>query len=333
MERTNFGMLLAKIEGTYGTDPTPTAAANLIAISRAGFSYAPKFDHLVRQLLDGTISKVSGLNAMPEVALNFDLEIRGNRTNGSTADISAGASGQAIEIDPLLQACDLAPTYTAETTGGARDGNVIYKPTVPTDEGKSVTFYFYSGLKVHKILGAKGTVKGTLQAGQFGKLTFNFMGLYVSVTDASIPGSPSWLNTKPPIFINSGSTIDSYSPVFQKIDFDLGAKVQRRDDANATSGVRGFMIVDRDSKCSIDPESVAEGTNPVWADLEGGVARTVTGKVGTQTGNKFQATFAAVSAAAAYADRSNIRTQQIDYSIERANISDTAGAEFQFKFQ
>lgn len=326
-------MCLAKIEGTYGTDPTPTAALNLIAVTRKGVKYGPKWAHLTREILDGTLSKVSGLNALPEVDFSFEVELRGNRTNGTANDISNGTSAQAIEIDCLLRACDLAPTYTAAgTPGTSRDGYVIYKPTVPTAEGDSCTFYFYTGLKKHIITGCKGTVKIDLNAGQFGMLQFDFKGLYNAPTDASIPGSPGWLDTKPPIFTASASTVDSFSPVFQKLSVDLGNKVERRDDANSANGVAGFLITGRDSKCSIDPESVAEATSPIWADLAGGTARTITGKIGTQSGNKIQATLAGVSVNVGYGDRNGIRTQQIDYSIERANISDAAGAEFQLKF-
>ncbi len=333
MERTNFGMLLAKIEGTYGIDPTPTAALNLMAVTRAGVQFSVKYDHLTRQILDGTLSKVSGLNAMPEVQLNFAVEIRGNRTNGAAhTDISEGASTYKIEIDPLLRACDLVPTYTVETVSGNRDGYVIYTPTVPTNEGESVTFYYYTGNKLHKITGAKGTVNGKLDAGKFAMLDFSFKGIYNAITDAAIPSSPTWLNTTPPIFVNSGSTVGAYSPVFQSLNFDLGNSIARRDDANATTGVRGFLKINRDSKLTIDPESVAEATSPFWADLAAGTPRTITGLLGTQSGNKFSATFAGVPQGVGYGDRSGIRTQPIDYSIERANLSDAPGAEFQLKF-
>jgi len=203
---------------------------------------------------------------------------------------------------------------------------------VPTDEGSSVTFYYYSGLKLHKITGAKGNVKGSLEAGQMGVLDFTFKGIYNAPTDAAIPSSPAWLNTKPPVFINSGSTVGSYSPVFQKLEFDLGNQIVTRQDANATTGIRGFMIGDRQAKCSIDPESVAEATHPIWGDLYAATARSIVGKVGTVAGNKFQGTFAGVSEAVAYGDRSGIRTQAINYSIERALISDAISTEFALKF-
>src|SRR4051812_25137269 len=108
-ERSVFGLLLAKIETTYGTDPVPVASANLIAVTKAGVKFDAKFDHLTRSILDGTLGKAAGSNVLPEVSLSFDVEIRGNRTTGAVADISAGASANAIEIDALLQACDLSP--------------------------------------------------------------------------------------------------------------------------------------------------------------------------------------------------------------------------------
>lgn len=420
MQRTNFGLLLAKIEGSYGTDPVPTGGSNVIAITRQGVTFAPNFEHLTRMILDGTISKVSGINAMPSTKLSFRVELRGNYTTGGTdTDITSGASAQAIEIDCLLRACDLAATYTPETTNGARDGYVLYKPTVPTDEGASVTFYYYTGEQLHIITGCKGTMKGILEAGKFGFLDFEFSGVYNDVRDAALPAAGNYLatttivaagsgyavgdtltvaggtsttaatirvlevtpagglvrvkplqvglysvnpsltanavtggsgsagtitltmnaqtaavflNTKPPVFQNSGSTVDSYSPVFQRIEFDLGNQVQRRDDANAARGVRGFLIVARDSKLTIDPETTPEATNPVWTDLEESKQRTIAAKIGTLGGNKFWGLFTAVSQAVAYGDRNNLRTCPIDYSIERATIDTAAGGEFQLKF-
>ncbi len=80
------------------------------------------------------------------------------------------------------------------------------------------------------------------------------------------------------------------------------------------------MITDRDSKVTIDPESVAESTNPIWGDLEAATARAITGKIGTQTGNKFQLTAEGVSESVGYGDRSGIRTQSISYHVERATL-------------
>ena len=144
--------------------------------------------------------------------------------------------------------------------------------------------------------------------------------------------TPTWLNTKPPIFTNSGSTIASYSPVFSRLEFDLGARVSKRMDANSATGVAGFMITDRASKVTIDPEAVAEATKAIWGDLEAATARQITALIGAQTGNKFQGQFEGVSEAVSYGDRTGIRTNQISYNVERATIDATESAAFQLKF-
>lgn len=335
MERTQIGLLLAKIENTYGTDPVPTAGSNVIATTRDGLSFAPGFTRLTRKLLDGSLSRVTGKNVLPRVQFGLRTELRGNRTDGSTADISQGSSAHAVEIDPLLRACDLAATYTAESSGGARDGNVIYKPTNPTDQGDSVTFYWYSGLKLHKITGCKGTFKLTMEAGQIPVIDWTFSGLYNAVTDASIP-SPTWLNTVPPIFVSAGSQIGAYSPIFQKLELDLGNTVTERQDANSTDGMKGFMVTDRSSKASIDPESVAIATSDFWNDLYSVVNRTIIARAGLSaaggSGNRINLTLVGEPEAESYGDRSGNRTHQINYELCRANNSDTVNSELQIKF-
>src|SRR4051812_6220446 len=144
MERTKVGLVLAKLETNYGVDAVPTALLNPIATVSGQFTWGPEYDNIRRDILDGGLGFVAGENVLPRVSVKFRMELRGNRTNGSSPDISSGLIANVIELDPLLQACDLNPTYTAESSGGARDGFVTYKPKVPTDEGKSTTFYFYT---------------------------------------------------------------------------------------------------------------------------------------------------------------------------------------------
>lgn len=331
MERSQLGLLLAKVEGAYGTDPVPAANANVIAVAGSQITWAPGFERIMRKVLDGSWENVSGFNAMPVVGMTFRVEMRGNRTDGATADISKGAIANLIEIDPLLRACDLAATYTAETGLGNRDGYVTYKTTTPADVGVSVTFYWYSGLKLHKLIGGKGNLKMVFEAGKMAYIDFEFKGKLAAVTDAAIPG-PTWLNTKPPLFVSSGSTIAAYSPIFRKLEFDLGNQIQRRDDAQSTDGVKGFYIADRAPKVTIDPESVAEATNPVWADLISSVSRTITVKIGTDTGNKFQGTFIGEPDSVNYADAAGLRITNISYALTRALLSDTQDALALLKF-
>jgi hypothetical protein len=332
MERTKVGLLLAKRETTYGVDAAPVATANAIAVIRNQVTFSPEFDPVRREILDGGFGRVAGENVLPRVKLSFSVELRGNRTNGSAADISSGNIANLVELDPLLQACDLNPTYTAETSGGARDGNVTYRPRIPTDEGIGCTFYFYSEKKLHKVLGAKGNVKGVFEAGKFPVLNFEFMGLYVAITDAGLPSPITWLDTKPPLFVNSGSTIDAYNPVFKKFEFDLGNQIHRRDDANAGDGVRGFIVTGRESTASINPESVTEAIHPVWADLKSGKVKTLTAKAGNQSGNRIDVITTVQKRQVGYEDDNNTRLTNWQVDIVRSALSGGLGTEFQLKF-
>jgi hypothetical protein len=333
MYRTKKGLLLAKIESVYGTDPTPVATANTIAVTGSEVNWSPNFERLSRMILDGSTSKVTGYNVQPTVTLNFTCELRGNYTDGSTdSDISSGASAQAIEINPLLLACDLAATYTAETTNGAHDGYVTYKPTTPDNEGSSVTFYFYHAGKLHKVTGAKGSVKLTFEAGKIARAEFTFQGLWNTPTDASVPGSITWLNTKPPLFRSSSATVGSWSPVFRSLTLDLGNNIVRRDDGNSTTGVRGFVITGRNPRLTIDPEATLEATHPIFGDLYASTSRTIAATLGSQVGNKVNVTAIGESVAAPYGDSNEIRTHQIDYELCRAELDDTPNSELAIKF-
>jgi len=332
MERTNFGMVLAKIEAVYSTDSVPTAQANLIAIRRSGLSFSPKFSHLTREILDGSLSKLTGKNVPEEVDFTLEVEMRGNRTDGVAPDISSGKVANILEIDPLLQACDLAPTYTSETGAGLRDGYVVYKPTVPSDEGKSVTIYFYTGAKLHKLTGCKGNLKGSMPAGQFGVFTFEMKGIYNNAEDAAIPANPTWLATKPPLVENLTTIIGIADLTVSKIDFDLGNNIQRRPCVTGPYGQRGFVITDRTPKLSIDPEAVTEATHPIWGDIEAATARSVRGSYGADAGNKVSILITGVPSSVGYGDRTGLRTNTIDFVAERASFAAAAGNEFQLHF-
>lgn len=202
MELKKVGLLLAKIESTYGTDPTPSSGANVIAVTRNEIEVSPIGEAIDRDMLDAGFGRVIGITSMPRFNLKFRTELRGNRTTGATdTDVSSGASAQAVEIDCLLRACNLQPTYTAESSDGARDGYAVYQPTIPSDVGDSVTFWVYTQAKLYKIVGAKGNIANIgLTADKLPFIDWEFQGMLGSISDSSIPASPTFLDCKPPKF-------------------------------------------------------------------------------------------------------------------------------------
>lgn len=415
MERAKVGLLLAKAETTYGTDAAPTAAANNIAVVWGQVTWSIEGEPIDRELLHGGYGRAIGIIARRHQRIQFRCELRGNL--GAANLIGSGLIAAAVEIDPLLRACDLAATYTAETSGGAGDGLVTYKPTIPTNEGTSVTIWFYSEGKLYKATGCKGNIANIgVEAGGFAFVDFEFMGKYVAPSDSSIPASPAWLDTKPPVLAkgqaysaqavtadsttdritlaahtllpgalvklagspiaggltagtwyyvrdvqtndfklaatHAGAAIDITSngtsvtltsapallvdgwdaSVFSRGNLKLGNTLVPREDGNDDSGIRGFMIGDRNSSGDIDPESVKEATHPFWNDWQTARSKPLLITVGTAKHNQARLDLKTKLDRLTYEDRNGKRIQQAAFSVRMANPSDTVGDEFKLIF-
>lgn len=332
-ERIMIGLLAAKLHAS-ASDPVPTAAANCIEVMDGQVSYQVQATPVKRKNLDGGLLKVAGMpSALPQITLKFKTPLRGNRTDGSADDISAGSISQAIEIDPLFQACDYAATYTAESGSGTRDGNVIYAHTDPTDEGVKVAFYFWTKQKKHSIQQAKGTFQVVAEAGKIPYIEWTFSGLYVAPVDATFPTDAAFEDTKPPLVIGCGTvTIGAYTPVFTRLDLSVNNTVSRRLDIAATDGIKGFIITDHQPTGSIDPEAVTEATNPFWANWKSDAVKTLTVAIGSQTGNKIQITAVTQAIDVNYGEREGLRIHNKQFEVVRENPNDTQNEALQIKF-
>jgi hypothetical protein len=79
---------------------------------------------------------------------------------------------------------------------------------------------------------------------------------------------------KPPIIYNSSFQIAGFTPVCSKCEIDLANEIQRRDDLNAVTGVKGFNITGRKPKMTFRADAVVESSNPFWGDWAGNVVDT-----------------------------------------------------------
>lgn len=325
LERHLIGALLGKIESTYGTDPTPTGGSDAIPCVRGQVTLTYESDPIERMILDGGYSRLIGDNSLPRAKIAFTCELLGNGSiqNGSTVHTT---------FSKLLKACDLTETATAETSGGAGDGNITYKPGIGSDAGSSVTFYFHSELKKHILTGCKGTVKFRLEAGKFAYADFEFSGLYNVVVDASFPSLTFALTNSPPVFVSASTcTWGSYTPILSKIDYDLGNQIGMRQDPTQATGLKGFVITDRKISGSFDPEAVAEATQPWFADWRTPTLRTFTVVLGGTAGSRFTFTTTCMIRNVNYADRNQVRIHNVAFDVVKTNVGTTNGAEFALK--
>ena len=79
---TRKRLLLAKIEATYGTDPTPTGAANAILVRNLEITPLQS-DIVQRELIRPYLGNYEQLLAQTRVQVTFEVELAGSGTVGT----------------------------------------------------------------------------------------------------------------------------------------------------------------------------------------------------------------------------------------------------------
>lgn len=156
-------VILAEIESVYGTDPTPTEAANAMLVSNA--SITKNFNTVNRDLLRGYLGGSEQLAGTESVEISFDVELAGS-----------GTAGTAPAWGALMRACGWEETASP----GVR---VEYNPATPADESVTI-HYFMDGIR-HIATGCRGTFTLSAAVGEIPKVSFSFTGKSGSESAAS----------------------------------------------------------------------------------------------------------------------------------------------------
>lgn len=201
--------LLAKIETSYGTDPTPTGSANAILANNVTLTPMAGSQE-TRDLLLPWLGHQCVILTGEHVQLEFSVEIAG-----------AGAAGTAPGYGPLLRACGLAQTINAGV-------GVDYDPVSSAFE--AVTMYYNLDGVRHILLGARGNVTFELVPQRIPRFRFRFLGLSGTISDQALP-SVTVSGFKTPLVVNKPNTtfaLHSYSGPMESFSLDLGNDVSPR---------------------------------------------------------------------------------------------------------
>lgn len=261
---TRKRVILAKIETTYGTDPTPTGVANAILVRN--LNVTPQASALVgRELIRPYLGNFEQLLASTHVELDFEVEAAGS-----------GAAGTAPGYGPLLRACGMGETVTAST-------KVEYKPVSSGFE--SVTIYFNVDGVLHKITGARGDVELMVTSAQIPVFKFKFVGIYNAPTDTALP-AVTYTGFQTPLVANTTNTptfsFFSVSPVMESISFQLGNQVDYR----TLIGSQYVQLTDRKSAGQVTFEANSIATKDWFTTALSGGLGALSLIHGTTTGNK-----------------------------------------------
>lgn len=290
-------VLLAKEETTYGTDSVPTAAANALLVFNPDI--APQTDILRRDPVRDFISPSSILIGNRFVEIKFQTEY-----------YPGSAAGSAPRYGDLLEACAMSETVVALVS-------VTYKPT--SGAQKSVTIYLYQDGRLHKITGCVGTFELVFEAGQTAKINWTFRGLYQEPTDVSIPAATyESLAEQPAKVLSSNFTFNALTNlVVQRLAIGLGNVLATRPDVNSATGRKGFSVVRREGKGSINPEAFTLATYNAWTDWINSTLRQLSITVGSGAGKVLTVTCpkVAIENINAFKEREGIEVYEIPFSL------------------
>jgi len=229
--------LLAKIESSYGSDPTATGSANYVEV--VDLEIEPVASDEVEQ---ETIRPYAG---------NYPVLLANTRVNLSFGVfmVGSGAAGTAPKYDPILKACGLSAATVSSTS-------VTYTPSTLATQS-SVTFYVnYDGVR-HKVTGCRGTFSISCAVNEIPRINFEMQGIFNTPTDTALPTVTKSLQPDPVLFKNgntSSFSVFGFSGALQSWELDFANEVIYRE---LVGGTKEALITDRRPSGSMVIEAVA----------------------------------------------------------------------------
>lgn len=259
-------LILAKIETTQFTDPTPTPAANSILVKNLRITPL-RIESENRNLGRPYFGNSEELPVMEEAVIEFDVEIAGGGT----------PLGTAPKWGPLMRACGFGETIVATTS-------VTYNPVSAAFE--TVYIYAYRDGKLFKFAGCAGNMSFDYAAKRIPHWHFRFVGKYVTATDAAVASGsdfsafqvpkasiPTWTGTL---------TIDAYAAKIAAISGDMQNQVSHAVWMNNET----IAITDRRPRGSITVEAVTLATYNYLTKIQGANLVALAFTHGTTSGNR-----------------------------------------------
>lgn len=240
-------VILAKVEGTYGTDPTLTGAAN--AILTSNLEITPITANLIdRELNRPTLGLSQGIHDGVHVECSFDVELAGS----GIAPASIADASDAAAWSTLLRGCGFSVTATPTTS-------THFLPVSSSFE--SLTLYYNLDGQFHKITGARGTFSLAMNSGELPKFTFNFTGLYNEPT-STVPANAGLSDAVftafiKPLAVNDTNTtavtLSGTNLIMESLSVDVANDIQYRN----VVGDEKVLLVDRAVTGSVTFEAPA----------------------------------------------------------------------------
>lgn len=229
--------LLAKIESSYGTDPTATGSANYVEV--VDLEVEPVASDEVEQ---ETIRPYPG---------NYPVLLANTRVNVSFGVfmVGSGSAGTAPKYDPILKACGLSAATVSSTS-------VTYTPSTLATQSSVTLYVNYDGVR-HKVTGCRGTFSIVCAVNEIPRINFEMQGIFNTPTDTALPTVTKSLQPDPVLFKNgntSSFSVFGFGAALQSWELDFANEVIYRE---LVGGTKEALITDRRPSGSMVIEAVA----------------------------------------------------------------------------
>jgi hypothetical protein len=304
-ESFRLDAVLAKVEGTYGTDSVPVAATDSVRISRRLWSLITLDYQWENRRLDtatGTLIPVKP--AIP----------RGRKVR---LDIFWEVKGAGVDAPP-----EAAPLFIA---GGypETDGAQLfdYGPLTSGVKGSATIYGYASGL-LFKCVGCRTRPRWPLVVGEIAVHQFTAFGYLGADPATTALVTPTYDTPEPIAGVNTALTIGAWTPDWLSGEVDpSGVDPELLMSGNATDGIASFDFGSADPQFRLSARKVALATYDPYADLKARTSRNLVMTWGSAQFNRVKIVSAPLSILShGHADSEGFANWDLVYQIESGLI-------------
>jgi len=278
--------------------------------------YTPAIAEYARKYATGDLAKYASVMGKRDLTIAFSLDLAWG-----------GAVATAPEWDSLLQSCGFTKTaYTTTGIGWALGSINVARPLtlwiVEMNEASTAQMLI-------KGAGMCGSVKFSMaKVGDPIKMDFEFKGVFGGIVDAtgsSLLSHGTFVASSPDAVLASTVTAMGYALDMEKIEINIGNKVELITDPARAAGIRGGIIVSREPKLTADPYLDSIANKDFLTKWTGNT----TGAFSMTVGTHLTLSAPAQQIIKAYdgGARNELTTNALDFNLTRT--SDSVDAEFE----
>lgn len=142
---------------------------------------------------------------------------------------------------------------------------------------------------IRKLLkGCRGTAKFNFRIGEPATVDFSFKGVEAGVSDLSLLTGLSFDDVVPPVLLNAVMACDGVSLNIGELDIDIANTLAPKDKIDDAKGILSFMITERDTQGSFNPEMVLVATHDFYDKWFSNTPVVLDMAYGSQDGNKIR---------------------------------------------